>query len=70
MPPTIIRKIPIGIINIEDVEAKIGTLVKDSQELKEIHDDRPLVKHPFEGIGERLRTIFDLIIKWLKKKAR
>lgn len=56
--------------NIEDVEAKIGTLVKDSQELKEIQDDRPLVKHPFEGIGERLRTIFDLIIKWLKKKAR
>lgn len=56
--------------NIEDVEAKVSTLVKDSQELKEIQDNRPLVKHPFEGIGERLRTIFDLIIKWLKKKAR
>jgi len=56
--------------NIEDVEAKVGTLVKDSQELKEIQDNRPLTKHPFEGIGERLRTIFDLIIKWLKKKAR
>ena len=56
--------------NIEDVEAKVSTLVKDSQELKEIQDDPPLVRHPFEGIGERLRTIFDLIIKWLKKKAR
>ena len=56
--------------NIEDVEAKVSTLVKDSQELKEIHDDRPLVKHPFEGIGERLRTIFDLIIKRLKDEKK
>lgn len=56
--------------NIEDVEAKVSTLVKDSQELKEIQDDRPLVKHPFEGIGERLRTIFDLIIKWMKKNVK
>jgi len=56
--------------NIEDVEAKIGTLVKDSQELKEIRDDRPLVKHPFEGIGDKINSILELVIKRLKDEKK
>ena len=56
--------------NIEDVEAKIGTLVKDSQELKEIQDDRPLVKHPFEGIGDKINSILELVIKRLKDEKK
>jgi len=56
--------------NIEDVEAKIGTLVKDSQELKEIQDDRPLVKHPFEGIGDKINSILELVIKRLKNEKK
>lgn len=58
--------------NMEDVEAKVSTLVKDAQELRDVKDERPLTKHPFEGAGKRTREIQELTIKlmkkWLQKK--
>ena len=47
--------------NIEDVEAKIGTLIAENDKcqtkLKAIIDDRPITKHPLDGLGKALENL-------------
>jgi hypothetical protein len=55
--------------NIEDVEAKVGTLVKDSQELRDIIDCRPIYSTPFDGVGNTVKRILGLILQKLEKNS-
>lgn len=60
--------------NIEDVEAKVGTLVKDNDncqtKLKAIEDNRPITKHPLDGVGKLLEELVKLLIKRFKNGKR
>lgn len=48
------------------IKARIHTLVSQESKLNDIKDERPLMRHPFEGIGERVRIILDNFNKLVK----
>lgn len=50
----------------EPIKARAETLVKKETILKAMQENRPLTRHPFEGIGDRIRTLLDYLIKKVK----
>lgn len=56
--------------NMEDVEARVKVLVIESDKLRSIKDNRPLMPHPFQGIGDKINKILDYIIKKLYGKTK
>lgn len=54
----------------EAIKARIHTLVAQESKLKDIEDDRPLTRHPFEGIGENINKLLKLLINKLNDKSK
>jgi hypothetical protein len=59
----------------EAIKARIYTLVAKESKLRDIVDNRPLTRHPFEGLGEQvvkltknINKVFRLLIKKLNEK--
>ena len=46
----------------ELIRARIVTLVSEETKLKNIQDNRPLTKNPFDGVGNLMRKLLSLMI--------
>lgn len=57
----------------EVIKAEIHSLVLSESKLKSIKDNRPLIKHPFDGLGEKVIKLTEntnQFIKLLTKKLK
>ena len=54
----------------EAIKARIHTLVAQESKLQNIKDGRPLMRHPFEGLGKQMIKLVKNINKLLTKKKK